>query len=448
MSRPPRDLSLFAGLALAFLLSFGPAVSNSFARFAYALVLPAMREDLLLSYAEAGWLNTANAIGYLIGALLTRVWVARVGNRTLFIAGMLITSLAVLGTGLSREPAILSLMRMVGGIGGAAVFVCGGTLSGNALPARPALATTTIAIYFAGGGIGLMLCGAAIPVLIETRGATVWPIAWQAMGGSALLMSLASIWAALRIDEPGQRSGSSDNTGRAGGSASGRISASQASRAATKQPVTNDAARSIPSAVDRSAPRATSIAPLRKALITYLCFGLGYIGYMTFVIAWMREHGAQTSTVVSAWMLLGFTTLIAPAIWRGPVERWPGGRPLAAAMATLACGAVLPLLYASASVMMVSAALFGAAMFSIPSAIQSLVKKGIPMADWGHAMAGFTIVFAAGQVAGPVLTGWLADRFGSLTPGLALSVATLLAGALLALTQREVIATTETVHAR
>ena len=282
-----RDPSLFAGLALAFLLSFGPAVSNSFARFAYALVLPAMREDLLLSYAEAGWLNTANAAGYLIGALLTRLWVARIGNRSLFMAGMVLTSLAVLATGLSREPGVLSLMRLLGGIGGAAVFVCGGTLSGNILTSRPALATTTIAIYFAGGGIGLMLCGAAIPVLLDVRGVTAWTIAWQAMGVVALVMTAASVWAAARIAEPG----------------SANVAAN---------PVTNT--------------RPASIRPLRRALVTYLCFGLGYIGYMTFVIAWMREHGAETITVVAAWMLLGLATMLAPAIWRRPVERWAGGK--------------------------------------------------------------------------------------------------------------------------
>ena len=419
MSAPPRDPSLIAGWVLAFLLSFGPAVSNSFARFAYALVLPAMRDDLLLNYAEAGWLNTANAAGYLIGALLTRVWVARAGNRTLFIAGMVLTSFAVFATGLSREPAMLSLMRLLGGVGGAAVFICGGTLSGNVMPSRPALATTTIAIYFAGGGIGLMLCGAAIPLLLDTYGATAWPLAWQAMGVTAFVMTVASVWAALQIIEPG----------------------SDAGTGASRAPTQNGEARTP------SAPH-SSIAPLRRALITYLCFGLGYIGYMTFVIAWMREHGAQTFTVITAWMMLGATTLLAPAIWRGPVERWTGGRPLAAAMATLACGAVLPLLHAAAPVMMLSAALFGAAMFSIPSAIQSLVKKGIPMRDWGHAMAGFTIVFAAGQVAGPVLTGWLADRWGSLTPGLALSVVTLLAGSLLALTQHDVNAQQDVRHAR
>jgi predicted MFS family arabinose efflux permease len=225
-------------------------------------------------------------------------------------------------------------------------------------------------------------------------------------------MTVASVWAALQIIEPGSHAGAG----------------------ASKAPAPST--------------RHSSIAPLGRALITYLCFGLGYIGYMTFVIAWMREHGAQTVTVIAAWMMLGATTLLAPAIWRGPVERWSGGRPLAAAMATLACGALLPLLHAAAPIMMLSAALFGAAMFSIPSAIQSLVKKGIPMRDWGHAMAGFTIVFAAGQVAGPVLTGWLADHWGSLTPGLALSVVTLLAGALLALTQHDVNADQDVRHAQ
>lgn len=408
---------MIAGWVLAVLLAFGPAVSNSFARFAYALVLPAMRDDLLLNYAQAGWLNTANAAGYLAGALLTRVWVVRAGNRALFMTGMLITSLAVLATGLTRDPALLSLMRFVGGVGGAAVFVCGGALSGNIMPSRPALATTTIAIYFAGGGIGLMLCGAAIPLMLDQYGVTAWPLAWQAMGLAALVMTALSVWAALRIAEPGAQT-------------AGTPLRASVSPASSPAPATH-----------------ASTAPLRRAMIAYLCFGLGYIGYMTFVIAWMREHGAQTATVITAWMMLGFTTLLAPAIWRKPVERWSGGRPLAAAMATLACGASLPLLHASAPVMMLSAALFGAAMFSIPSAIQSLVKKGIPMRDWGHAMAGFTVVFAAGQVAGPVLTGWLADLWGSLTPGLALSVLTLCAGALLGVTQRDVIISEEKAHA-
>ncbi|HET9122164.1 MAG TPA: YbfB/YjiJ family MFS transporter, partial [Acidiferrobacteraceae bacterium] len=51
-------------------LAMGPAVALGFARFAYALILPAMRSDLGWSLALAGAMNAANGLGYLGGALL------------------------------------------------------------------------------------------------------------------------------------------------------------------------------------------------------------------------------------------------------------------------------------------------------------------------------------------------------------------------------------------
>ena len=47
-------------------LSLGVLVTNGFGRFAYGLILPAMRADLGWTYAQAGWLNTANALGIAI----------------------------------------------------------------------------------------------------------------------------------------------------------------------------------------------------------------------------------------------------------------------------------------------------------------------------------------------------------------------------------------------
>lgn len=379
------------GYLIAFLLSFGPTVSNSFARFAYALVLPAMREDLRLDWSSAGALNTANAIGYLAGAVLARLLVARTGNRVLFGAGMVVTAAALLATGLVRDFGLLSLARAVSGIGGALVFVCGGALSGNVFPGRPERATTTIAIYFAGGGTGLILCGVAIPLLLADAGDAAWPLAWQAMGVAAFVMSAAALWAAARIDEPGA----------APGSARWRL------------------------------------APFLPQYLAYVCFGLGYIGYMTFVIAWLRVNGAGTALVVWVWVVLGAATLAAPAVWAGPCERWRGGRPLAAVMAVLAAGAVLPLVSVRPVAMLVSALLFGLAMFSAPSAIGSLIRHSLPKPAWGSAMATFTVAFAASQIVGPVATGWVADRSGSLAPGLLASAAVLATGALLALAQRD-----------
>ena len=58
-------------LRIAIGLSLGAALSLGLARFAYGLLLPPMRADLGWSYALAGAMNTSNAAGYLLGALVT-----------------------------------------------------------------------------------------------------------------------------------------------------------------------------------------------------------------------------------------------------------------------------------------------------------------------------------------------------------------------------------------
>ena len=386
---------------LAFGLSLGVTVSNSFARFAYALVLPAMRTELAWTYAQAGWLNTANAIGYLIGAVLTRLVIRATGNRSLFIGGVLVTALAVLATGLTQDLAWLGVWRLVSGVAGAAAFISGGALSGNVMPDRPQVAATTIAIYFAGGGVGFLLCGVAIPLWLDAGGAGAWQQAWIGMGLVGVLMLTVCGWAAWQIAEPNLE----------------------------------------PPRSPGSAPAAhEGVKHLKAGLATYLCFGLGYIGYMTFVIAWMRDHGASTSEVVAFWSVFGMASLAGPWVWRIPLTAWIPGRMLAAAMGMLALGAVLPLWSAAFASMLVSAVLFGASMWNIPGSVTNLAKRALPKPAWGAAVATFTVVFAAGQIVGPVATGALADVFGSLRVGLGLSVGVLALGALIALTQRDIVA--------
>ena len=60
---PPAPLSIspLRSLWLAVALSMGAAISLGITRFAYALLLPPMREDLGWSYTLAGGMNTALA---------------------------------------------------------------------------------------------------------------------------------------------------------------------------------------------------------------------------------------------------------------------------------------------------------------------------------------------------------------------------------------------------
>ncbi len=385
---------------IAFLLSLGVTVSNSFARFAYALVLPAMRSELHWNYVQSGWLNTANAIGYLIGAILARLVIRHTGNRRLFIGGVLLTALAVLATGFTRDIFWLGFWRMLSGITGAIAFIGGGALSANVLPNQPKVASTTTAIYFAGGGIGFILCGVAIPLLLDAAGASAWPTAWIGMGVAGLLMFALCAWAALQIEEP--------NT-----------------------PTIND--------TGTADSASHSVTRLRAGLLAYTLFGLGYIAYMTFVIAWMRDGGAATSRVIAVWCTFGAASLLGPWLWRKPLQTWPPARMLAAAIAMLAIGTLLPLAYPSDAALILSALMYGTSMWNIPGSVTNLVKRALPKQAWGAAVATFTIVFSMGQIIGPVATGWLADLFGSLRVGLAPAVGVLAAGALIALTQKDIV---------
>jgi predicted MFS family arabinose efflux permease len=131
-------------------LSLGPAVATSFARFAYALILPAMRAELDLSYSQAGSLNTSNALGYLVGALLCTHYVSRLGNRRLFSFGLVVTVLALLGAGLAETFIGQMALRGVAGISSAMVYISGAVLVSNLYPDRPEVSKTAIAIYFGG----------------------------------------------------------------------------------------------------------------------------------------------------------------------------------------------------------------------------------------------------------------------------------------------------------
>lgn len=373
-------------------LSLGPAVSNSFARFAYALMLPAMRADLGLNYSQAGALNTANAIGYLGGALFAARYVSALGNRRLFCTGMVATVIAILGSGLTGDFVAQLGLRTVAGVGGAMVFICGAVLASNIFPDRPRLASSAIAVYFGGAGAGILLSGAGVPPLLAIAGDGAWRSAWLAIGIVSALFAVFAIWAARQIDEP--------SSGARGG--------------------------------------AWPIAELRAALASYFLFGAGYIAYMTFVVAWMVSHGRAALDVSLTWGTLGIATLVAPLAWRVPRARWRAATVLAASGVVLGIGAALPLVSTSRPAMLMSAVFFGGAMFTAPAAVTDLVKTSLPKTSWGSAVSVFTVVFAIGQAIGPVLTGWLADVTQSLQAGLAGSVAILVVASATAMRQRTV----------
>jgi MFS family permease len=161
-------------------------------------------------------------------------------------------------------------------------------------------------------------------------------------------------------------------------------------------------------------------------------FGLGYIGCMTFIVTLLREQALANGVVVAFYALLGAGVIASSWLWAELLQRYRDGRPLALLNGLLAFATVLPVWTAHPLAVFVSGALFGSVFLSVVTATTALVRHNLPPAAWPAGIGLFTVVFAAGQIVGPGLVGWLSDGAGGLRAGLAVAAALLALRALLA----------------
>src|ERR1700704_3326475 len=114
---------------LILILSLAPTVGLGIGRFAYALVLPDMRDQLSWSYSAAGFMNTINAAGYLAGALFASRLIRRFGLASSVRWGTLACVLSLALCAISGNFIVLSVARLLAGLGAALGFVGGGALA-------------------------------------------------------------------------------------------------------------------------------------------------------------------------------------------------------------------------------------------------------------------------------------------------------------------------------
>ena len=182
----------------------GPAVGVGLGRFAYALLLPAMRVNLHWSLATAGAINTANAVGYLVGALTAVPLARRIGARQAFLTGLAVAALSLLGTAASSDTATLALLRLLAGAAAGISFVTGACLVAELGAARsPHRAAWLLGGYFSGAGAGVAVSGLALPPLLAaTTAASGWRWGWVLLAALSIAGLAASIPAILSCPEP------------------------------------------------------------------------------------------------------------------------------------------------------------------------------------------------------------------------------------------------------
>ncbi len=380
-------------LRLALALSLGAAVSLGVTRFAYGLLLPPMRADLQWSYTLAGAMNTANALGYLLGALVTPRLLARHGPARMVLWGAALASLFMGLSGFFTGAAPLLLQRVLAGAASAFLFIAGGLLAARLGALQPKRSGFLLGIYYGGTGLGIVLSALLVPALLEAARERPhgWAWAWWALSLACFAATALLAWPARVLQALG--------TGAAAAPAGGGV------------------------------PRVFRWRDFAAGLAGYALFGVGYIGYMTFVIALLREQGVGPQRITLFYALLGVAVIASSRIWAGLLDRYRGGQPLALLNALLGAATVVPALTAAWPAVLASGLVFGGVFLSVVASTTALVRHNLPPAQWAAGISAFTIVFAAGQIVGPTVVGWIADGPGGLARGLVFSAAALWVGA-------------------
>ena len=401
---PPAPLSIspLRSLWLAVALSMGAAISLGITRFAYALLLPPMREDLGWSYTLAGGMNTANALGYLLGALATPWLLRRVAPGAVLLVGAVMATVFMGLSGFFTQAAPLLAQRLLAGGASALVFIAGGLLAARLGAQVPGRSGLLLGLYYGGTGWGISLSALLVPAVLGVAPAPhSWTWAWWALALACVAATLALLWPARVLSG---------------------LAAPVAAASGTPP------AAAVPDRV-----RWRALAP---ALLGYGLFGVGYIGYMTFVVALLREQGRGAGEVTLFYALLGLAVVLSSRIWAGLLDRSRGGEALARLNALLGVATILPAITGAWPVVLASGLLFGGVFLSVVASTTALVRHNLPQALWASGISAFTIVFAAGQIVGPTVVGWIADGPGGLARGLVFSACALWVGALVAWRQR------------
>jgi MFS family permease len=353
------------------------------ARFAFGMLLPAMRSGLALGYDQMGFISTANFAGYLTAVALSPLLIRRFSSRIIIVAGLLLIAVCMLG--ISRSQGFTAVLVL---------YVCAGVGSGFAnIPVmvlvshwfRRERRGRAAGLMVAGSGFGIMFSGFIIPRLNLALGPEGWRVGWLLLG--LITLGCALVAAALVRNDPADLG---------------------------LEPVGRPIALAPEAMVPKERPGSAWILLQLGAL--YLVFGTTYMIYGTFIVTTMVvEFGFPEAQAGMFWSWVGFFSLFSGVLFGTLSDRIgrKGGL-----MAVFALQTVAYLLAGSGigtAALLLSIFFYGLSVFAIPALMAVAVGDYLGLSRAAGAFSTITFFFAVGQTVGPGAAGVLAEISGTFT---------------------------------
>ncbi|TPN40921.1 MFS transporter [Mesorhizobium sp. B2-3-3] len=350
-------------LRFAFAGMIAMAVAMGIGRFVYTPILPGMMEELHLSPANAGWIASANYLGYLVGALAAAGGWAHGRERLLMLTGLGASTVLAALMGLTDTMVAFLVIRFLAGLASALVmvFMASIVFSHIAAAGRGDLQ----AWHFGGVGLGIAISAAMMAVLVT--GHAGWAAGWL---WSAAISACGFVVVALLANEG---------------------------------PLANGETSREPALLkDRS---------LMKVIVAYGLFGFGYVVTATFLVAIVRQGGGSRVFEAMVWMVAGLAGFPSTWLWQKIATRIGLYGAYALACFIEVIGVTASVALGGYSGPLLGGLLLGGTFIAITALGLQAARQQAPRAP-RRIFALMTASFGLGQIIGPIAAGFLAQMSG------------------------------------
>ncbi len=358
------------GLIAVVVIAAATAVAQAFGRFAYGLLLPAVRDDLEISNTFAGLIGGANVGAYLLGTMLVAWATSRFRLLGVLRTGLLFTAIGLGLAAFSATPVWLMLAVFITGIGGACVWIPAPIVAADAL--KPELRGLAVGALSSGIGIGVSF----VSLLAGRVRAQMGDAGWTQVYVIVTVIALVAFVLLLLLVRHRQDKLS-------GGSGFGGFTA------------------------------LTRMAGWKPFLVTYTIFGFMYYLVIGFLTTRLEDDSGWTSAEAS----YAFTLMGVAMIFGGPVLITLAGRigvRLTSMLAFLLWPIAVSLVLSGWSYPTWFACLVLGMLFSgIPTLMTFYVVANTTAEDYGPSFAAGTLCFGVAQMISPPAGGLIADLSGA-----------------------------------
>lgn len=366
-------------------------------RFALGMLLPSMASTLHLSYAQMGFISTANFLGYLISVLVSGHWAVRVGpKRLIFIALLLVGASMALVSQATHFASVLFLYMVTGiGSGASNVPIMGLVSTWFSSSSRGRAAGFMVI----GSGFAIILSGKLIPYVNRLSGAEGWRTNWLIL--SAIVGLIAFISLMLLRDRPEQKG---------------------------LRPVGGDAVATA-GHTKAQGHRVVETSVYKRGIIYYLgaiyfLFGYTYVIYATFIVTTLvKERGFSEAVAGNFWALVGFLSLFSGPVFGSLSDRLGRKSGLMIVFFLQMISYLLVASGLSGVFLYLSIFFYGIVAWSVPSIMAAAMGDYVGVHKAAAAFGLVTFIFGFGQISGPAVAGLLAEKTGSFTGSFYMSAA-------------------------